>query len=109
MAGIKDTLVSTTIKTLINSKYGEYAQMLNFNLDSENKTIDLNVILAGEDGPISINIGHYELTQDNGEYYLTIDTITASREWIEVFANNFVAGKMFKVPSKYANIISMLI
>ncbi len=107
--GIKDSVVSSAVKTWLNSNYEEYAKMLNFNLDSDEKTIDMDILLRGEEEPIHINIGHYELTQDSGEYYISVDSITASREWIEVFANNLIAGKMFKVPSNYANMISMLI
>ncbi len=42
---MKDATLSKAVKIAINHKLKEYGKMIKFNLDSDNKTIDLELML----------------------------------------------------------------
>ncbi|HIJ95530.1 MAG TPA: hypothetical protein HPP94_07310 [Desulfuromonadales bacterium] len=55
--------------------------MLKLDINSEDKTIDLTVLLKGEASPIDIHIGHYEVLTDEVQG-IKISNIHTSREWM---------------------------
>jgi hypothetical protein len=69
------------IKIAFNFRMKRYAKMLKLDINSEDKTIDLTVLLKGEASPIEIHIGHYEVL--TGEVPgIKISNIHTSREWM---------------------------
>ena len=55
--------------------------MLKLDINSDDKTIDLKVLLKGEASPIDIHIGHYEVLTGE-EHGIKISNIHTSREWM---------------------------
>lgn len=55
--------------------------MLKLDINSGDKTIDLEVLLRGEGSPLKIHIGHYEI-KTGEESGIKISKIHTSREWI---------------------------
>jgi hypothetical protein len=69
------------IKLAFNFRMKRYAKMLKLDINSEDKTIDLTVLLKGEASPIEIHIGHYEVLTDEMQG-IKISNIHTSREWM---------------------------
>lgn len=58
-----------------------YGHMLKLDIDSGEKTIDLEVLLRGESTPLKIHVGQYEVLA-GAESGIKISQIKTSREWI---------------------------
>jgi hypothetical protein len=58
-----------------------YGFMLKLDINSGDKTINLEVLLRGEGTPLQIHIGHYEI-QTGAESGIKLSQIHTSREWI---------------------------
>jgi len=106
---MKDAALSKGAKAAINSYIKEYGKMLKLNLDSKNKSIDLEVLLEGETEPLSVNVQRYELTEENGKHLLKIYGIQTSRSWINTVAGSYLEGKSFEIPAEYAKMLKVIV
>ena len=106
---IKDTAVSKGLQLTANSLIKEYGKVLKLNVNSKDKSIDLEVMLDGEVEPISIKVGKYDIIEENGKKFIEIDNITTSRSWLNKVAINFINGKKLELPQKYSDIIESII
>ena len=58
---MKDAALSKGTKIAINSQIKEYGKMLKLNLDSTQKSIEIEVMLDGEHKPLKVHMRNYEL------------------------------------------------
>jgi len=105
----KDAALSKGAKVAINSYIKEYGKMLKLNLDSENKSISLEVLLEGEKEPLAVHVERYELTEENGRHLLKIYGIHTSRAWINTVAASYLEGKAFEIPPEYAKMLKVIV
>lgn len=96
---IKDSLSSTAAKSLLASRLDRYGKLTELRIRSREKTISAEVILEGEDVPVTIVIERYRVTGKSGEYVLTLERVTASRAWLQNLLDDLVVGKPMPVPS----------
>jgi len=106
---MKDAALSKGAKVAINSYIKEYGKMLKLNLDSKSKKIELEVLLEGEKEPLSVNVEHYELTEENGKHLLKVYGIQTSRAWINTIAGSYLEGKSFEIPEEYAKMLKVIV
>jgi hypothetical protein len=78
---VKHTLRDEPVRHLLNSKLGRYGEMLKLEIDSKRKTISLEILPKGEDKPIQVTIGRYEVIE-GGQGGLKLRDIQTSREWM---------------------------
>ncbi|MBU2445697.1 MAG: hypothetical protein KJ666_09005, partial [Bacteroidetes bacterium] len=83
-------------------------------IDSQNKSISLDVLLKGEKENINVIIEKYEVNYKDNTAYVKFKNITASREWIEVLIKNiaipnYAPNNLIEIDSSYAKIIDLLI
>jgi len=109
LRGLKDKAISKGLSLAINLKIKEYGEMLSLNLDSKNKTIDFEVMLKGEKEPLKVFVKNYEISEENGKYFLYAKDIETSREWINIVAENYLKGEKIELPEKIANMLQILI
>ena len=101
---IRDSL----FKTAINKKIKRFGTMLNLNLDSKNKSITLNVLLAGEDSPLELEIGRYDIVSHDDKYYIEMNDVSTSRLWLNVLAEETLNGERIEIPSKLAKLLKVV-
>ena len=106
---MKDAALSKGVKIAINTQIKEYGQMLKLNLNSEQKSIDMEVMLDGEHEPLKVHIKQYEMTEENGKHFLKIHGVTTSRAWINTVASSYLEGKRFEIPTEYARMLKVLV
>jgi len=106
---MKDAALSKGAKIAINSQIKEYGEMLKFNLDSTQKSIEVEVMLDGEHEPLKVHIGKYEMTQTDGKHFIQIYGVTTSRAWINTIASSYLEGKAFEIPAEYAKMLKMVV
>ena len=111
---LKDKGSSYLFKKFVNSRIKDYGEMLNFQIDSQNKNISLDVLLKGEKENINIKIEKYEVVRNDDTSYIIFKDIKASREWIDVLIKNlaipnYAPKNIIKIDPSYAQIIDLLI
>ncbi len=106
---MKDAALSKGAKIAINNQIKEYGKMLKLNLDSTQKSIEIEVMLDGEHEPLKVHVQNYELTQESGKHLLKVHGVTTSRAWINTVASSYLEGKAFEIPSEYAKMLKVIV
>ncbi len=106
---LKDTGVSKAAQIAINNYIKEFGTVEYLKLDSEAKTMEIEIMLDGEIEPLRVKVGHYEIIQENNQYFLKVEQIQTSRAWINSIVSSYLTHKTFSIPSKYASIIEKII
>ncbi len=106
---MKDAALSKGAKAAINHYIKEYGKMLKLTLDSEHKSIEVEVLLDGEKEPLLVRVERYELTEENGRHFLKIHGIQTSRAWINTVAASYLEGKAFEIPAEYAKMLKVIV
>ncbi len=108
LSKLKDAAFSKGVQLAINTYLKEYGKMLKLNLDSQNKSIEMEILLDGEAEPLHVKIDRYELTEEDGVHFLKISGITTSRAWINTLAASHLEGKHFEIPAEYAKMLKTI-
>ena len=106
---IKDRTVSTAIHMAVNNYIKDYGEMLKFDLDSDNKSINMELMLNGERESLLVHINSYELIRREERYILKIYSLKTSREWINTIASKYLENREFEIPSSYAKMLQAII
>jgi len=106
---IKDTALSKGLRAAINRQIKEYGHMLKLDLDSQKKSISVQLMLEGEKEVLDIEVGRYELSEENGKYTLRLYNIRTSRSWMNTVAASYLEGRAFNIPSEYAKLLKVVV
>ena len=106
---IKDKTLSVTVKIAINNYIKEYGEMFKFNLNSVDKSIEIELMLKGERDTLTVNINRYEIIEKDNKYFIKIDGVQTSREWINTIASTQLEGKRFEIPEDYAKMLNIIV
>ena len=110
LADSKDRLISERIKQELNTHLARYGEVLDVKLNTRERSVQLSIKLKGEQDPIRVNIGKYELIKEDTKLWLTFDSqsIEASREWLTVLLQDQAGRQRLPVPQKYAWAVEFL-
>ena len=99
-------ITKSIIRRIFNIKMERFGQMLKLDINSEDKTIDLEVLLRGEASPLQIHIGHYEIRtgDDSG---VKISRIHTSREWMTDLIHALAPEHIIKF--NHANLLKIVL
>jgi len=81
--------------------------MVNLKVDSETKNIELEVMLKGEDKPLSLKISDYKIVRDNGATFIDISNVESNREWINLMFDSFFKNRQIEIPQQYAPLLDI--
>ncbi|MCI0538311.1 MAG: hypothetical protein L0Z50_24150 [Verrucomicrobiales bacterium] len=104
----KDSASSFLVERALQRALWDYGRMLDLKLDSRQKSVQCDLLLKGETQPVTIVVQQYDLVTDASGTFIVIRQATASREWLTAVLENFVCGKKFPVPEKYANLLRII-
>ncbi len=99
LGSIKDSLASSAAKALLAGRIQRYGTLTELRIRSGEKTLAVEMLLTGEKEPIRIEVGRYRITGVSGAFKITLENVTATREWIQLLLEDFVVGKTFPIPS----------
>jgi hypothetical protein len=68
----------------LNFKLKPYGSMTKLEIDTVNKTVNLDLELKGEGEPIRVIVSNYKLVESGNCTFIELGDITASREWMNV-------------------------
>ncbi|MGE5431663.1 MAG: hypothetical protein ACM3QX_11350 [Syntrophomonadaceae bacterium] len=103
--GIKDRLISKGAEKVVNTLFEDMGKVSGLSIDSRNKAMKLNLDLKGETAPLSINIMEYEILEEASNFYIIINKLKASREWMNIAFERFFKGMKIPIPDKYSFVI----
>jgi len=105
----KDIALSATIKKLLNMKIENYGTINLLELDSNEKTMKIDVSLKGEETILQAKVHKYSIEQKGEEYFLVLHDVETSREWINLVIEDYLNKEEFKLPEQYISIIKAVI
>ena len=68
----------------LNLKLKPYGSMTKLEIDTTNKTVNIDLELKGETESIRVIVSNYKLVESGNCTYLEVGNITASREWMNM-------------------------
>lgn len=98
LQSLKDSITAGFAKRGIAAKISRYGQLLEFSINSKEKTIAAQLQLVGEEEPVDIIVSAYHLEEENDRLHLVIDAASCSREWMNNLIDDFVIGSAFPLP-----------
>ncbi len=96
---IKDSLSSVAAKALLASRIDRYGKITDLHIRSREKSVTAEVVLEGEEIPITILIERYRIDGTSGTHTITVEKVTASRAWLQNLLDDLIVGKPLPLPS----------
>jgi hypothetical protein len=109
LKSMKDAIFSFLIRTALKIKLKRYGDMIDFKIDSSAHKIYLSVSLKGEHEPLIVTVNEYAVVNEGGKDFVELRSITTSKEWMNLVAEDFLKGKRFELPEKGGGIVKMVI
>ena len=109
----KDKIISKGLRAFANFVFNDYGNIIDFEVNSNAKTIYLDVLLKGESQDIQITVSNYSIITDNKYTYFQFDNITTSREWINIICDKKLSDifedRKIQIPRYIAKPINILL
>ncbi len=90
-------LNSKVINWCLGDKIKGVGKVLDLKIDFKEKKAQCDLKLNGENELVKLSLDGFELVNSDNDYYININSVQASREWLHTLANHFVAGKQIKI------------
>jgi hypothetical protein len=81
--------------------------MLNLKVDSETKSISMEIMLKGELKPLSISINKYEIIEEEDKLFVKVSEMETNREWINIIISTYLQENKIEIPKKYASLLEI--
>ena len=106
LAAIKDKAIVAAARPQLQRHLDGFGEITRLELDSRAKNLEAEVVLKGEVAPVSIRVGRYEIRRRDGEAFIVVHEVSASREWISAAIEKHVAGREFRLPATAASALA---
>ena len=83
----KDKIISKALQSFVNVIITDYGKLVDFDVNSKDKSIFLKVLLKGEKEVLNIAFSNYGIVTEHKKTYFQFDSISTSREWINILCN----------------------
>lgn len=102
-------MLSTGLKSYLNGKYSRYGEVRQLNLDTKAHRIEAELLLKGEEQPVTVQAEYAISTDEAGNALLKLSNAQASRVWMQaVLDDRFADGMSFPLPPQAAGFLGML-
>ena len=105
---IKDKIISTALKKVLNSKFARIGEILTVDFNSSARSLSARLALKGEEKPLDIFLENYRILQDGGRCLLSIGKIKTSKEWLNHLFDIHLHKQKLELPGHLAPIIRMI-
>jgi hypothetical protein len=104
----KDATLALAARVAINRRLNSIGHMTELSIDTKNKRIRILLDLIGEKEPIEVEILRYNLKTKGETAQITIEEVTASREWLTVALREFMVGQDITIPARAGALLRLL-
>lgn len=105
----KDKASSAILRRLADKYIRKYGRVEDISIDSSRKTLEARILLHGETEPISLRISRFEIIKEDGYHNIVIHGLSASREWIDTLARDYLEDRAIRIPSSTAHALTFLV
>jgi len=97
----RDHALAAAVRLWFNQTQKRYGHMTTIQIDSNARSIRVELDLKGEAATLAIDVKSYELIAESGETFITIGDIETSREWLNVLLADYLKpeNRRFPVPN----------
>ena len=95
---LKEKAIAAGIKGVVNREIEGCGVVTDIALDTEAKTIHVELDLKGEAATVVVEVLDYELVTRGDAIFMEIKKISASREWIAAALKKFAVGRPIELP-----------
>ncbi len=106
---LKDKGLSFGAEIFLKKKLEDYGEMLNFNIDTAEKKINLTIDLKGEEKPLEVKVNKFEVLNKNGDTFIIVKDAETSKEWMTVLVKQYFLNKEIKVPGKMEPLLKVIL
>jgi hypothetical protein len=99
MRAMKDMAVSRGLMQYAQSAIGRYGTIKDLKLNSAERTVDVTVLLKGENDPIHVTVESYSVRKADGKNYIRVDATHCSRAWIQALMEDHLVGREYELPA----------
>ncbi len=110
LGSAKDQLLAKGAKAHFNKLIGRYGAVVDFQLNTMDRSLSLTLLLKGEETPITIHVHEYTLSTAEGKSVLVIDgrKIETAREWLTELIRDRVGQQPLVVPDNLEWVVQLL-
>lgn len=94
----RGAIPESLVRSVLNKKLDGIAEVMEFELNPEETTGRLKILLAGESQPLSVFVDDYQFERQGGQATIRIGWMRSDREWLQNALERFVVGRTFQVP-----------
>jgi hypothetical protein len=106
LGSAKDKAFEASAKAFLNRTFAEYGNVTALTVDTRLRKASLTAELKGESVPVSVEIGSYDIVEQNGRICIKIQEIRASREWLDLALRKYLAGRLVPLPPRVATFLN---
>ncbi len=105
----KDKMIGLFLRQRLNDLLQEVGSVEALAIDTENKTLKVELQLEGEPTPVTLDVRSYRIIVEQGKSFLQIGETAVSREWMQTLVRRFLVGKRIALPEEYSDLVERLL
>ena len=111
LTSAKDKLLSKCAIAMINKQIRPYGTMVDFKLNTVDKSVFISLLLRGEQSSVEIRVHKYEVIRKNERVYLEVDGefVETSREWLTRLIRDKMGRRAFALPPELAWVMAQIL
>jgi hypothetical protein len=107
-ARMKDMAVAMAAKVWLTPYVEEFGEIQSIEVDSESRRLTAVLLLKGEEEPVRLTVGGITLLGEGADSRLVLKHFSASKEWVAVLANRYLADRPFRVSEKVGTALQQI-
>ncbi len=101
----KDYAITMVLRPMLEKRIQKYGQIRDLTLDSAIRRVEIKILPLGELDPVTVTVEKFDLVSEGSTDYVVIRQASASRPWIGALIEDFLVGKKFVIPERYAGLV----
>ena len=106
---MKDMGMAKGVQIGLNQMIKEFGKITKLNLDSSKNSINMDILLEGENESINLTINKIEVIQYGNTPNLRISEISVSKSWMNIIVKKYLDGRVLPIPPEYQSQVSQFI
>jgi hypothetical protein len=102
---LKDAALEKAVLMFARPKFERYGELRSINVDTRSKVLKAEILLKGEEEPVTISRARYRLESKGDQKLLVVYDIKISREW----AQNLLEDRFPELPIEIPDFVSSLL
>jgi hypothetical protein len=105
----KDAALGAAVRTAVNARLGPIGEVMALSIDTAARRARVSVMLSGEPAAVHVEVHEYVLEiGTDGPASVTLRSVSASRQWLELALQGFAVGRPFPLPPAAARALRLL-